>query len=432
MRGHTRKRQWTDKDGNERAGWEYTIELGEVAGERQRRTHGGFRTKRAATDAMQKEIQAHGTGTYVKPASVSLADYLSYTWLPMIEQTRRATTHDLYRRMVRLDILPALGALPLQAIGPRDVEGLYLALAKHGRKDGGPLGARSLHNVATVLHKALEHAVDLELLSRNPAARVSPPKGEDVDEGEPRHWTAQEVGAFLDRVDALTVAGRTVCEQRRRRNGTTYTYARAFAPDPMQRALWYLSATTGMRRGEVCGLRWGDLDLEAGELSVRRARVAVGGKVVESAPKTKRGRRVIALDPGTVDVLRVWRRQQLRERLRYGTAWEDSDEHVFTHCVYFTQPPRYGVPVRPDWVTTTFHKLVADSELPALHLHGLRHSWATAALEAGEHLRNVADQLGHADTAVTDRTYTHTVQARQDRTALRVAELIASKRAGAR
>jgi integrase len=200
----------------------------------------------------------------------------------------------------------------------------------------------------------------------------------------------------------------------------------------MQRALWYLAATTGMRRGEVCGLRWEDVDLDAGELAVKSSHVMVGGKVVESAPKTKRGRRVIALDPATIDVLRAWRRQQRRERLRYGLAWEDEGDHLLTHAVYFTKPPRHGVPVRPDWVTMAFRRLVDGSGLPDLNLHGLRHSWATAAYDAGEPLRAVSDHLGHADTSITDRIYIHAVRRVQDATALRVAALITSKRGAGR
>ena len=120
---------------------------------------------------------------------------------------------------------------------------------------------------------------------------------------------------------------------------------------------------------------------------------------------TTRGLRTLALDAGTVYVLRDWQR---RDRLRYGQQWEDTEGHVFTQSVLFTKPVRYGVPVHPRWVTSAFVRVVEESGLPTLHLHGLRHSWATAALEAGEHLRAVADHLGHADTAVTDRTYTHT------------------------
>ena len=203
------------------------------------------------------------------------------------------------------------------------------------------------------------------------------------------------------------------------------------AADPMQRALWYVLANTGMRRGEACGLRWSHVDLDAGTLRIEHTRVQAGGRVVDSSPKTARGLRTVALDAGTVDVLRGWQRQQRRDHLRYGHQWEDTEGHVFTQNALFSKPVRYGVPVHPRWVTSAFVRAVAKSGLPTLPLHGLRHSWATAALEAGEHLRAVADHLGHADTAVTDRTYTHTVRCVQDTTALRVASLIASKRGDA-
>ena len=212
-------------------------------------------------------------------------------------------------------------------------------------------------------------------------------------------------------------------------NGVEYTYTRQLPADPMQRALWYVLATTGMRRGEACGLQWRDLD-EDGLLSIRRARVDAGGRVVESAPKTRRGRRRIALDAATLEVLDEWHRAQRRQRLQYGKVWEDQADHVFTHAVYFAKPPRYGAVIMPNWITAAFRRLRATSDLPPLHLHGLRHSWSTAALEAGEHLRAVADHLGHADVGITDRIYTHTVRRVQDVTALRVAELITSKRGG--
>jgi integrase len=356
---------------------------------------------------------------------MSLADFVNETWLPMVEQHRRASTYDLYCRMARLHVLPTLGATPLQDVHPGDVERLYLGLARRGGAKKAGLGSSSLHNVATTLHGALQHAVRLELLARNPAAAVSPPDARSAVD-DPTHWEAEQVGAFLDHVDATLTVERTTTVHAKRRNGVKYSYTRVQAPDPMQRALWYLLATTGMRRGEACGLRWDAVDLKNGLVTVRRARVQVGGRVVESEPKTKRGRRVIRIDGPTVAALEVW---NLEQRVQHNEHWEDDAGRVFTHTVLAARPVRYGVPVGPGWVTAAFRELAASSDLPPLHLHGLRHSWATAALEAGENLRNVADHLGHADTSVTDRTYMATVQKVQDTTALRVARLIGSKRA---
>ncbi len=380
--GHVYQTHWLGPDGEERSSWSYAVELGRVHGQRQRARQGGFRTKKLAEAALRKALEARESGTYAKPSRESFADYVTGTWLPMVEAKRRATTYDLYARMMRLHVLPVLGSTLLQDVRPVDVEALYLALAKPS-KDGKrkALGAHSLHNVAVVVHGALQQAHRWELVPRNAAAGVTPPQGaQREDDGEPAHWTAGQVAAFLDHVDATCCFERTVIERRQRRNGVEYTYTRAVPADPMQRALWYLLATTGMRRGEVCGLRWGDVDTANGLLSIRRSRVAAGAKTVESAPKTRRGRRTIALGPATLKVLGEWHRVQRREHLRYSTVWEDADGHVFTHLVYFTKPTRYGVPLAPRWVSGAFQKILEDTGLPPLHQHGLRHSWATAAL----------------------------------------------------
>ena len=146
----------------------------------------------------------------------------------------------------------------------------------------------------------------------------------------------------------------------------------------------------------------------------------------------KSGRsRTLKLDPATLAALEAWRREQARQRDDAGERWEDKDHHVFTHTVVFSRPRRFGVAVRPDWASGAFRRLAAEAELPALGLHGLRHTWGTAAYEAGEPLRAISEHLGHADTAITDRVYVHHVRAVQDATALRVSELFAAKRAAA-
>jgi integrase len=432
--GHVRKRRWRDDPAGEwhEAGWEYVLELGKAGSERRQRTQGGFRTRKLAEAGLRDELRLREAGGYVAASSLTLGDYLTQRWLPWISERPkdpvRATTADLYARMARLHIAPALGKMPLQELGPADIDALYVALAKgdaetHKRR----LGQHSLHNVATVVHGSLEQAVRWELLARSPAAAATAP-GREAHEAA--HWSTEEVAAFLDHVDATFTCEHTVTRIRKRRD-REYAYTQTRAADPMQAALWYLLANTGLRRSEGCGLRWSDLDLKGGQLHVEHGRVQVGGAVVDSEPKTARSRRAIALDEETVAVLRAWRREQQRQRLLYGPRWEDVDGHVFTQSVVFSRPPRYGVALRPGWITAAFAKTVAESGLPRLTPHGLRHTWATAALEAGEHLRAVADHLGHSDTAVTDRIYTHTVRRVQDTTALRVAGLIASKRGGA-
>ena len=426
---HTSERSWVDPDGKECHRWQYVVELATIGGKRQRVTRGGFTTEKAMKAALRRELQAREGGAHAEPSRLSFADYLNDHWLPWIEQHRRPTTHDLYARHVRLHVMPTLGALRLQEIRPLDIEALYMALAKPSGERKA-LGERSLHNVASVVHGSLRQAVRWQLLGANPARDVAPPvRARADDEGEPQCWSAAEVAAFLDHVDATCCHEQAIEERRKRKNGVEYTYRRTLAPDPMLRGLMYVIATTGMRRGEACSLQWRDLDRETGHLSIRRSRVDVAGRVVESPPKTRRGRRRIQLDEGTLTVLAEWRRVQQRERLRYRRNWEDREDHVFTHTAYFSRPVRYGVVAKPNWVTTAYRRLRDGSGLSARRLHDLRHSWATAANDAGEPLRAVSEHLGHADTAVTDRIYTHTVRRVQDETAAHVAALINSKRA---
>jgi integrase len=339
----------------------------------------------------------------------------------------RETTHAVYSDAARLYILPTLGDVPIQELTPAHIDALYVSLAKGDPEKGRrAIGQQSLHNVHTVLHGSLEQAVRWELLERNPAAGATAP--ERVHH-EARHWTTDQLAAFLDCVDRVC-AGDELEEKRKRKNGTTYTYRRRRAPDPMQRALWYTLAHTGMTRAEACGLRWPALDLKRGYLTIERGRTMKHGRVIVTGPKTRRGHRTLKLDPATLAALEAWRREQARQRDSCGDAWEDDDHHVFTHSVVFSKPLRYGVAIRPDWVTHVCSRLAREAGLPPLSPHGLRHTWGTAAYEAGEPLRANSEHLGHADTAITDRIYVHHVRSVQDATALRVSELFASKRGG--
>jgi len=155
----------------------------------------------------------------------------------------------------------------------------------------------------------------------------------------------------------------------------------------MQRAFWYLLAHTGMRRAEACGMRWPALDLKRGYLTIERGRTMKRGRVVVTDPKTTHRHRTLKLDPQTLAALETWRKEQARQCDSYGDAWEDNDDHVFTHSVVFSRPVRHGVPVRPDRASGAFRRLRKEGKLPPPTLHGLRHTWGTAACEAGEQLR---------------------------------------------
>ena len=179
--------------------------------------------------------------------------------------------------------------------------------------------------------------------------------------------------------------------------------------------LWHTIAMTGMRRGEAIGLRWSDVDLEGGRLAVRRALIPINREVVVSEPKTAKGRRVIALDPGTVEVLKAQAARQLEEQNDWDEGWIESGL-VFT--------AENGAALDPESISRYWRQAVKKSLLPSIRLHDLRHTHATLALQAGIHPKVVSDRLGHATISITLDTYSHAIPAMQEEAAALIAGLV--------
>ena len=180
-------------------------------------------------------------------------------------------------------------------------------------------------------------------------------------------------------------------------------------------AMWVLLCTTGMRRGEVLGLRWKDVDLANGRLAVRRALVEVNGYELHvSEPKTTRGRRSVRLDTRTIAALTQHRRQQAEERLSKGLGGRPD--------LVFTRDD--GHPLQPQHVTQAFDSLVRRAGVPAIRLHDLRHTAATLALTAGIHPKIVSERLGHATVQLTLDRYSHVVEGLQERAAEQLSDVI--------
>jgi integrase len=189
-----------------------------------------------------------------------------------------------------------------------------------------------------------------------------------------------------------------------------------FTSDDRLAAAWLLLVTTGMRRGEVLGLTWENVDFTNSRLSVVRSLSIVNYHDVRLIqPKTSKGRRSIALDPATLAALQAHRVRQLEERLQWGAAWNDSDL-VF--------PREDGTPIHPQRMTSWFEQLSRDACLPRIRLHDLRHSYATAALAADVPAKVVSERLGHASVMITLDTYSHILPSMQEDAASTVARLI--------
>jgi integrase len=339
--------------------------------------HSGYATKRAAQQARTELLGALERRSYVMPDKTTVADYLRGQWLPVVQTRLRPGTWVEYRRKVETHLIPAIGQVPLQQLTTAMLNSLYQQLLDRG------IGSRTVQYVHATIRKALNDAVRWGLLVRNPAHHAAAPRPRRA---ELRTWTAGQLRCFLEGV----------------RSDRLY-------------AAWQLGALTGMRRGEVLGLRWADLDLEGGWLSVRQTLVVVDNRLCISEPKTAQSRRRIALDAETVAALRAHHKLQAAERLAAGPTWP-SNGLVFTR--------QDGAPLHPEYVRRQFDRLLHRAGLPRIHLHDLRHTHATLALQAGVHPKVVSERLGHATVAMTLDTYSHTVPALQRDAAATIADLV--------
>jgi integrase len=181
-----------------------------------------------------------------------------------------------------------------------------------------------------------------------------------------------------------------------------------------------LLAMTGMRRGEALGLRWSDVDLDAGTVSIRQTLIAPGYKLALSTPKTMKGRRLVALDAVTVDELRAHRKALLEDRLAFGPSYPVSLE-TFGDLVFREAD---GQPVNPAAFGKRFERTVASLGVPRIPLHGLRHTWATLALSQNVHPKVVSERLGHSTISITLDTYSDVLPGLQEEAAATVAALV--------
>jgi integrase len=384
--------------GGESYKWCYRVDTGTVNGQRQQRTKGGFETKSEALAAMAKLQKETADGTYVEGSRQTVGQYLD-GWLAGV--TVRGSTYNSYRLSVDR-LRPHIGDRALQALTRADVRAAYKAIGDGGRstkgnKKGGPLKDKTVHNTHLALVSALGAAVEDRKLTFNPAQAAHKLV---KDRPEMKTWLAAELRAFLSQTEDLP-------------NVPLPSYP-----------LWRLAASTGMRRGEVLGLRWRDVDLDAARLSVRQQvarirRKGADGKVEViwgfGPPKTKAGRRSIALDRVTVEALKARRGAWAAEKVKAGKVYKDED-------LVFCKVD--GSRLDPDVVSGIFERLVRKSGLPRIRFHDLRHTHATLGLAAGIHSKVMSERLGHSSITITLDLYSHAIPALGADAADRIAAVV--------
>jgi integrase len=340
MRGSIRKRA--------SGSWTLQVSGGfDDAGKRVRLTKTVRGTERDAQRALTKLLRDVDQGQAARAGATSFGSYLIDWWLPHMRSRVGAETWDRYEGLVRVHLVPRCGRVKLAALRPHH---LQAALDRMLADGAAPASVAKAHRVAA---QALGQAVRWQLLPSSPAAGVSPPRASRKTLRIP---TAEE----------------------------TRTLVSAAQEGPYGLAV-LLAATTGMRRGEILGLRWDEIDLDAALLRVRQG-------------KTPRSRRTISLPPFTVTALRRHRKDQAERRLLCGKAWQDSGLVVDRGD---------GRPVHADSLSHAFAETAERIGLADVRLHDLRHAFATTLLAAGVNVKVVSEALGHASTAFTMDTYAH-------------------------
>jgi len=373
MKGHIRKRGT--------ASWAIVLDIGrDASGKRRQKWHTVKGTKRDAERELARLVNEINIGAYVEPSVMPVCDYLERWLRDYAKSNVSAKTYERYNEIVRNSISPAIGSYALSKIRPLHIQAFYTEALTSGRKDGrGGLSAQTVLHFHRVLHKALDQAVKWQLLSRNPANAVEPPRPQRrqmraLDEGE--------TAALLRLV-----------------NGS-----RLFLPV-------LLAVSTGMRRGEVLGLKWSDIDLKSGKAIVCRSLEQTKNGVSFKSPKTERGRRTVVIPGFAIEALNTHRAEHARQRLALGPDYNDQG---------LVCPRPDGTPWPPDGLSTAFSSLVRLADFDHVRFHDLRHSHASQLLRQGVHPKIVAERLGHSNIGITLDTYSHVLPGMQEDAAHRI------------
>jgi integrase len=372
-RGHLRKRGKR---------WSIVLDAGETEdGRRRQKWYSGFKTEKEASIKLTELLHQLDTGTYVQPSKETVATFLR-RWLDDYARGNVAPrTFEGYEHIIRRHLIPTLGSIVLTKLTPQRIQAYYAEKGKSGTLTGhGILSPRTIRHHHVTLHGALQTAVRWGLLVRNPADAVTSPRFERRD-----MQTLDDDGLR----SFLAVARST----------------QWYAP-------FYLSLFTGMRRSELLALRWDDVDLAIGRVSVNRSLHRLRDRsIVFRQPKTAKGRRMIALPPSATLVLAEHREQDVAHRILLGQPLITGADLVFARID--------GSPIPPDSMTQAWASIAKKSGFVGLRLHDARHMHASLLLKQGVHPKIVQERLGHATIATTLDIYSHVAPGMQEAAALR-------------
>ena len=333
---------------------------------KERRTWHPAGTDRGDAERLAAKLAATETDKIGAVRALTFGAYLTGQWLPGKKLHLATSTYRGYERNVQLHILPTLGKMSIRRLRYQQIEALYEQLLRPSIGRG--LASKTVYEIHLIINGALADAMRRGLVTRNVAAIARAPKQRSLQRTEGMSLTEDELRLLM-----RTAAGH-----------------RLFP-------LYWLAAMTGMRRSEVLGLKWPDIDFSKKRLHLNRGLVAVGYEVHETRGKTKTARRAISLDDTTLTILAGWRAFQTAEFAAVGII--SAEKWVFTDGD--------GKPIHPHAVYEAFRRVVHNAGIPAIRFHDLRHTHGSLLIKDGIPVKVVSERLGHANIAYTMQTYQH-------------------------
>lgn len=357
--------------------WVGSVNLGYGPdGKRKRKSFYG-KTRNEVADKLLAAQHDHRAGLPIDSKRQSLGDFLQ-SWLEdSVKPSVRLTTYENYSTLTRTHILPALGRVQLQKLTPPQIQHFLNAKLQSG------LSTRTVQYLLVLLRRSLGLAVKWGMVQRNVALLVDPPR---VRHKEIQPFTPAQAKHFLEAIQGHKLE-----------------------------ALFTVALALGLRRGEALGLRWEDVDLEGGKLTVRASLQRAGGKLQLMEVKTAGSHRSVRLPRFALAALKAHKTRQIEDRLLAGARWQQSGM-VFSTGI--------GTPYDPRRLNEDFEKALKQAGLPHIRFHDLRHSAATLLMAQGVPIKMVSELLGHSTTRMTLDIYSHVLDPMRQEAADRMDDLL--------
>jgi len=379
MRGHIEKRS--------KNSYSIAISLGKDA------TTGKYKyqwvsikgTKKDAEQRLSEILHQLDNGTFMKPSKTTLGEYFEKWLSDYVKPNLSPRGFERYQGIITKHLIPDFGSITLTQLKPEHLQKHYTAKLNEG------LSARTIRYHHAVIHKALQTAVKWGLVSRNVADGVDVPR---IHRNEMQTWDEDDITRFLE-----------------------------IAKDSSYYALFHTALYTGMRRSELLGLKWTDVDFIFSQVYVNRSLHHLkNGSYVFTEPKSAKSRRTIALSPSAILTLKEHKEKQALERAMLGIPLKDVD------LVFSTLE---GKPLRPNTITRAWTMLAARAGVKVIRLHDARHTHASIMLKQGIHPKIVQERLGHASISMTLDTYSHVAPGLQQAAAESFDKLLNGRRENA-